>query len=341
MYMSANPVLNLNNDFQTALASKVAVLKQPGQFELQTRVLPPCAADEVTVRLQGCGVCASSLPVWEGRPWFEYPLTAGAPGHESWGEIVAMGVQVPLLQPELCIGQRVTCFGSSDFSEFNNFMVQEVVPLPAALDDKPFPGEAIGCAMNIFRRAQIQDGQTVAVIGAGFLGLLLVQLAVSAGARVFVLSRREYVRNLALQFGAEAAFDTDSWWRNAHRVVALTNGRGCDRVIEATGLQFALDAATEMMAVYGRLVIAGYHQDGLRELNLQKWNWRAIDVVNAHERDPRRYMKGIADGVAATVEGRIRPQDLLTHSFALEELDTAFQMMIDRPNGFIKGWIRL
>ena len=70
-------------------------------------------------------------------------------------------------------------------------------------------------------------------------------------------------------------------------------------------------------------------------------NWRAIDVVNAHERDPRRYIKGIADGVAATVEGRIRPQELLTHSFALEELDRAFQMMIDRPHGFIKGWVHL
>jgi hypothetical protein len=51
---------------------------------------------EVRVALEGCGVCGSNLPVWEGREWFTYPLQPGAPGHEGWGEVAAVGDGVPL-----------------------------------------------------------------------------------------------------------------------------------------------------------------------------------------------------------------------------------------------------
>jgi Threonine dehydrogenase and related Zn-dependent dehydrogenases len=323
------------------LTTQAAALVAPRQFQVGVQTLPPCAPDEVRIALEGCGVCASSLPVWEGRPWFEYPQGAGTPGHEGWGQLLAMGDQVPRLRPDLAIGQRVTCLGNQAFARHMNTAAVDVAVLPPALDQVPFPGEAIGCAMNIFQRADIQPGQSVAIIGAGFLGLLLVQLAAGVGARVLVMSRRESARQLAMQYGAQACFDTEDWWGNAHEIVQLTEGLGCERVIEVTGLQFALDTATEMIAEYGRLVIAGYHQDGLRQVNMQKWNWRAIDVVNAHERDHRRYMRGIKAGIAATAAGSIKPQELLTHCFSLDQLDDAFQMMVDRPDGFIKGWIKL
>src|SRR5690606_34692610 len=295
-----------------------------------------CGPDELLVHLEGCGVCASNLPVWEGREWFTYPLEAGAPGHEGWGRIVEVGENVEHLQA----GQRVACLGANAFAEYVAVSAQQVAVLPDSLETIPFPGEAIGCAMNIFHRADVSRDHTVAIIGAGFLGLLLVQLAVDAGARVFVFSRRASVRKLAEKYGAEATFDTANWLGNACRVREMTNG-GCDRVIEMTGLQFALDAGTEMIAEYGKLIIGGYHQDGPRQIDMQKWNWRAIDVINAHERDPRHYIRGIEAGIIAVETGRIRPQELLTHRFDIEQVNEAFQMMIDRPDGFIKGWIQL
>lgn len=315
---------------------EVAVLSAPRHFTTLTTSASPVAPNDVLIEVEGCGVCASSLSIWEGRPWFDYPISPGAPGHEGWGRILTTGSNVKHLQ----VGQRVAFLGHSAFAKLSQTSAHQVVPLPSELDDMPFPGEAIGCAMNIYRRADIQAGQTVAIIGAGFLGLLLVQLAIDAGAEVFVLTRRESARKRALDYGATATLDTEDWWGNAHKVVEFTQGKGCDRVIEVTGMQFAVDAATEMVAEYGKLVIAGYHQDGLRQVNLQKWNWRAIDVINAHERDPSRYIQGIEDGIEATLSGRIRPQELLTHVFPLAQLDQAFQMMIDRPDGFIKGWVQ-
>lgn len=333
MPMSANAVA-VDSDVNVC---EQAVLAGPKSFTTEQREYAAPAPDELLVRQQGCGVCASSLPVWEGRPWFEYPQAPGAPGHEGWGIIEAIGSEVNAFQ----VGQRVATLAQNAYSQRVCVKADQAVALPPELDDMPFPGEAIGCAMNIFRRADIQRGQTVAIIGAGFLGLLLTQLASAAGAQVYAMSRRASARDQAIKAGAIAAFDTEDWWGNAHKIVQLTDGKGCERVIEVTGMQFALDTATEMVGEYGKLVIAGFHQDGLRQVNMQTWNWRGIDVINAHERSMERCVQGMRDGVQATLEGRIRPAEVLTHSFSLDQLDQAFELMVQRPDDFIKGWIKL
>jgi threonine dehydrogenase-like Zn-dependent dehydrogenase len=151
------------------------------------------------------------------------------------------------------------------------------------------PGEPLGCAVNIFQRSEIRAGQTVAIVGIGFLGALLTQLATHADARVIAMSRRPF----SLEFAKQAAPRT--------RIAAgrpLEDPRegegaspaasGASASSSAPGLQWPLDLAGEMTAERGRLVIAGYHQDGMRQVNLQLWNWRGIDVINAHERDPQR-----------------------------------------------------
>src|SRR5690606_27255296 len=138
-----------------------------------------------------------------------------------------------------------------------------------------FPGEPLGCAMNIFERSDIRAGHSVAIVGLGFLGLLLTQLASTAGAYVVGLSRRDYALDLASHMGARhvVQMNHDS---NAQGVaLEIVGGRGYDRVIEAGGVQSTLDLASALTAEYGRLVIAGYHQDGLRQVNMQQWNWRA------------------------------------------------------------------
>ncbi len=316
---------------------QAARLESPQKIAVTEQQIPQPGRGEVRVRLEGCGVCASSLPLWEGRPWFQYPIEPGNPGHEGWGYVDAIGADVQGLH----LGQRVAVLSQHAFAQYDVAPAQSVVPLPAELDNQPFPGEAIGCAMNIFRRSDISEDQTVAIVGAGFLGLLLTQLAVSEGARVIVLSRRQSVLDQALASGAQAALSTEDFWGAVSAVRELTGQRGCERVIEVIGLQQGLDLASELVAEYGKLIIGGYHQDGLRQVNMQQWNWRAIDVINAHERDPSRYVLGIKEGIAAVLANRLRPQELLTHRFQLDELDRAFHMMQERPAGFIKGWVAL
>ena len=123
------------------------------------------------------------------------------------------------------------------------------------------------------------------------------------------------------------------------QVKQLTGENFCERVIEATGKQWPLDLAAELTGVRGRLVIAGYHQDGTRQVNMQLWNWRGIDVINAHERDPEEYLKGMCNAVQAVTDGRIDPQPLFTHVFDADDLQQAFELHHNNPEGFTKALI--
>lgn len=314
-------------------AMRAAVLAEPGQFKIAEVERPAPGPGEVRIRLEGCGVCASNLPAFEGRDWFNYPLPPGDLGHEGWGVVDACGPGVDNLKP----GTRVAALSFRAYAEYDTARADAVAPLPGALDARPFPGEAIGCAMNIFRRAQIEAGQTIAIIGAGFLGALLTRLATQAGARVIAISRAPFSLAQARAMGAAETLALDDHYRIIAEVERLSGGRWCERVIEATGKQWPLDLAGELTAFGGRLVIAGYHQDGPRSVNMQLWNWRGIDVINAHERDPAVAAAGLRAAVAAATSGTLDAQPLITHRFPLASIGAALEAARERPDGFTKA----
>jgi threonine dehydrogenase-like Zn-dependent dehydrogenase len=311
------------------------VIAAPGQASLRQLPVPDPGPGQVLLRMEGSGVCASSLPVWEGREWFQYPQEPGAPGHEGWGRIAAVGDGVTGLRA----GDRVAALTYRAHAEYDLADAKAVIKLPDALADRPVLGEPLGCATNIFQRSEIRAGQTVAIIGIGFLGALLTQLATHAGARVIALSRRACSLEFARAAGAQHTRLLDDHYRIIEDVKQLTDGRFCERVIECTGLQWPLDVAGELTGERGRLVIAGFHQDGLRQVNLQLWNWRGIDVVNAHERDPQAYVDGMQRAVALMVEGVLDPSSLYTHRLPLDRLGEALELTRTRPDGFMKALV--
>lgn len=314
-----------------------AVQTGPGQMEMAMVPIPEPAAGQVRIRLEGCGICASNLTPWEGPEWMTFPGEPGNLGHEGWGMVDAISDDVTGVQ----VGQRVAALSSRGYAEYDIADATAVVPLPHALDGVDFPGEPFGCAFNIFRRSDIRAGQTVAIVGIGFLGAILTRLATDAGARVIAVSRRAYSLEVARNHGAAEVIPMEDHHAIIEQVKTLTEGRFCDRVIEAVGKQWPLDLAGELVAERGKLIIAGYHQDGPRNVNMWLWNWRGIDVVNAHERDPKVYAQGIRDAIAAITEGRLDPKPLLTHRFPLSRLGEALDAARDRPDGFLKAVVTL
>jgi len=272
---------------------RAAALVGPGRVVVEERRAPEPGPGEVLVRIEGCGVCGSSLPLWEGRPWFDYPAEPGAPGHEVWGRAED--------------GRRVTGLSGNGFAELDLLREDELVVLPPELDGTPFPGEALGCAVNVVRRADVRTGQEVAVVGMGFLGTVVARLCELRGAHVTPVRREDE---------PEAEFE---------------------RVIEAAGTQAALDKASRLVATGGLLAIAGFHQDGPRTVDLQSWNWRGIDVVNAHERDPRRSLAGMREAVRLAASGELDVSALITHTFGLDEVERAFAAASRRGPGFLKA----
>jgi len=313
---------------------RVATIVAPGCVELQQHPLPHPGHGQVRVALHGCGVCASNIPVWEGRPWFQYPLQPGTPGHEGWGTVDAVGQGVDSLAP----GDRVAMLSYHAFASHDLAAADAVVKLPPNIDG-PFPGEPLGCAMNVFERGDVSPEHTVCIVGVGFLGALLIQLARHRGARVIAVARRPRACQLAENCGADHAVRLQNVADAAQQIRALTHERGCDRVFEVTGHQEPLDLAGQLVCVRGKLIIAGYHQDGLRQVNLQQWNWNGIDVINAHERAPERYVHGIVQAAEAVSQGYLSPQALFTHRYPLEHLAEALDIARRRPDGFVKAFV--
>lgn len=314
---------------------RAAIIDKPGSIKYVEMPVPEPKEGELLVKMEGSGLCASNIPLWEGREWFNYPLEPGAPGHEGWGIIEKKGAGVEHFK----IGDTVTLLQSNVFAEYVTIPASSCVVIPHELQGIPFPGEPFGCLMNITKRADIKKGQTVAVIGLGFLGLGLVKLAKEKGAHVLALSRRQYSLDIAAG-DADLCLKMDDHYSILNAIEKFTKGKGCDRVIECTGKQWPIDLAGEIINNYGKLIIAGYHQDGLRKVNMQQWNWKAIDVINAHERDPEKYIEGIKSAINAVKIGRLKPWELLTHQFEFDELADALELLSECPEGFIKGYIK-
>jgi threonine dehydrogenase-like Zn-dependent dehydrogenase len=268
---------------------KACVVTGPRSAAVVEARVPEPGPEEVRIRVEGCGVCGSSLPLWQGREWFSYPLEPGAPGHEVWGR--------------LDDGRRVAALSYHGFAEWDLAREDEVVELPPELDSMPFPGEALACALNVARRCAVEPGARVAVVGMGFLGTAVARL----------LGDVTEVRRAT---EVEGEFDV---------------------VVEAAGTQEALDTASRLVAQGGRLVVAGFHQDGPRTVDMQSWNWRGIDVVNAHERDPQVVVEGMREAVRLAATGELDVASLVTDSFSLEEIDAAFDAATHRGPGFLKA----
>src|SRR5919197_2732980 len=87
----------------------------PRQFTIEELPEPEPGRSQVRIHIEGCGVCGSNLAAWQGREWFEYPQPPGAPGHEGWGTVDAVGRDVR----DLAVGQRVAPLSFRAYAEYD------------------------------------------------------------------------------------------------------------------------------------------------------------------------------------------------------------------------------
>jgi threonine dehydrogenase-like Zn-dependent dehydrogenase len=289
---------------------------------------PLPGAGEVLVRIRACGLCASDLNAWRGVPGIEYPLPPGAPGHETWGDVVALGADVAGLET----GQAVTGLMWNGFAEFGVAVAANLLAVPGRFGQSSLLGEPLACAMNVVRRSGLRAGDRLAIVGFGYLAGLIVQLLPDGVSNWVAISRREDSLALALRLGAAAA--------HTYAEIPSELWDSFDVTIEAAGVQQSLDYATWLTAYGGRLVVAGYHADGPRTVNMQSWNWKGIDVINAHERQPSVYIDALRQALDRLAShSSVDPSALVTHTFALDEAPRAFAMAEARPPGFVKGLV--
>src|SRR5262245_40306420 len=122
---------------------RAAILLGGSKSRVDRVPIPPLGSTDVLVRLEGTGVCASNVPVWEGRDWFHYPAEPGAPGHEGWGVVECVGDGVTATAP----GRRVALLSSRSYAQYDVTDQGSIVELPHELDDVDVPGEPLACAV--------------------------------------------------------------------------------------------------------------------------------------------------------------------------------------------------
>lgn len=302
-------------------------LAGPRQSILTVAVVPRCDYGQILVKVRHNGVCASDLLIWQTGPADN--SSSIYLGHEAVGEVVAIGPRVTACR----VGDTITGRIDQSFAEYALAADTDVVVVPPQLPAGLTLGEPLGCVVDGLLRTPIEIADTVAVVGAGFMGLCALQvLSQCCTSRLIAIDPRPDARASAARHGANDAVTPEE----THTLTRSSSG--FDVVIEASGTEAGLTLATGLVRQHGSLAILGYHQRP-RTVDMQTWNYKAIDVINAHVRDPHRLRHSTQRALDLVAAGRINPASLITHRYPLADIDRAFADLERKPTGFIKAVI--
>ena len=314
---------------------KTVKLVEPRRFELFDLPIPPFGPDQVLIKVRYCGVCATEIHFW---------LHAGDKnkiyGHEVVGDVVAVGSAVTQVKP----GMRVTGMIYEGFAEYTVADAAKLVIIPDAVDDLSAFGEPLSCLISAVDRMPIQLGDHVAIVGAGYMGLgLLKFIKIKGAGKITVIDIRDESLDLARRLGADEVFHPDQVPERYK--VEHWNDRmyldGIPVVAEVTGTEPGLDLAGRMVSLHGHLNIVGYHgsNGGIRQVHMDLWNWKALNICNGHERRDAVHLAAQRGAMALLANGKLTTRELITHVYHLDQINQAFAAQIEKPSGFIKAVI--
>jgi threonine dehydrogenase-like Zn-dependent dehydrogenase len=320
---------------------RAAVLTGPRAFRLEVVCDPTLGGGEVLVRVAAAGVCGTDYRIWTGERRVQYPLI---PGHEFIGDVVAVGPGVTRVAPgdrvavepnwgcgacdlcregsgNLCLARTAVGIDrDGGFAELAALPERACWPAPAGLEpDVLLFAEPLAVVLRAVNRAAPRPGETAAVVGAGTLGLLALQLLRARGCRVLVVARSDRRLGLARELGAEStASGAGPGVADAARRLA---GRdGVDLVVETAGTADAVELCLGQVGLVrpgGRIVLTGLPHDVARI----EFFWvvrREIDI-----RGSMIYRDEFGEAVATLARGDVRVGPLLTHRFPLAAIDAA------------------
>lgn len=331
---------------------QVARLHGPKDIRIASEAPPPAPGrGEVLLNIGAVGLCGSDLHMYEtGRIGYTEIAKPFILGHEFMGEVTALGPEaldgahqplqvgqrvavepaVPCWRCELCEhGHPNLCphhhfYGL--FPEDGALREQMVVsarncfPMPDSLSDDAGPLlETLGVAIHAIDLSKIRIGSTVAVIGAGPVGLLIARLAALAGAaQIFAFDKLDWRLQKACDWGATAAFNVDR--RDpVQAVMDQTRGRGVDVAIEAAWADHSVQQAADMARYGGRLTLVGIPPDDQLRLKHSAARRKGLTIIMS-----RRMKHTYPRAIALATSGKVNLQELVSHRFALDETAQAY-----------------
>lgn len=278
-----------------------------------------------------CGICTSELDMFEGSTNVPLPRFAG---HEVSGIVESVGEGVT----RLAVGDRVALYAEGKgFSEYSVVPAEWAVKLHHNVPFDLALGEPIACAVNGVRKADPQLGDSVCIVGCGFMGLLMLQLfKVQGASSIVAVDTRPSILEVARKLGATHCLNPKESDVRAE-IMQITDGKGVDIGVEGAGIQETLDLTTQLVRMEGKLEVFGFHQGAKRLVDWGFWNWMAFEIVNGHTRTQRKYVEAMGIGLDLVASGQLDMETLVTHRFPIDEINHGFEMAAGKSDGFIKG----
>lgn len=316
-----------------------AVLHGPRDLRVEPARDPDIGPDDVLVRVTVAGLCGTDYRIWTGDRAVAYPRILG---HELVGTVAAVGPDVTRVRPgqrvvvepnyscgrcPLCReGNRNLCLARTavgidvdgGFAELVRLPSRCCWPVPPGLaDDDVLLTEPLAVVTRAVARAGVRSGEAAAVVGAGTLGLLALQVLVARGARVLVVARTD--RRLALARGLGAA-DARTVGAGALEDLArrFSGREGVDVVIETAGTADAVEHALALVRPAGRVVLTGlpHAPTPVRFFSVVR---REITLTGS-----MIYRDEFGEALDLIATGAVRPAPLVTHRFPLAAIADAF-----------------
>ena len=284
---------------------------------------------EVQVEVAACGICSWDLQTFKAGADSPY---AAPPGHEGVGYVSKLGDGVHGIE----IGQRVAGGG---FGRLRNLPANRVYKIPESpLLDQHWIVEPVSCVVTGMDHCHLKVGERLAMVGCGFMGLMMIQGLAGAGAdQLIALDIDDRRLQLALEMGATEAHNTQS--EGFADVLADLRQRGIDTVVDTSGSQGGLDVATDIVRRAGRINLFGWIKGAQATFNPSTWHGKAISVVNsspaAQLRDP------FPPAIRLIDKGVIDLKPLVTHVVDIDDYPT-FMAGVTRGevDGYIKGVVQ-
>ncbi len=314
---------------------KAAILEAPGRFVIADKPVPEVANDGILVKTEVCGVCTSEVDFFEGKnKSFQYPRFIG---HEVSGIVEEVGSRVSDFSP----GDRVAVYSErAGYAEYTSVPAKWAVKLADETRFEHALGEPIACSVNGVRKASPELNDSVALVGCGFMSLIMLQVFKARGAGLCIaIDRRRSVLDLAEKLGATHTILAEDPEAVVEEVKSFTGGKGVDIGVESAGIQATLDLTSKLVRMEGKLEVFGFHQGGIREVDWAYWNWMAFQIVNGHTRTQDIYVEGMRIGIGMIENGTLDMEPLVTHRYSLDDINTGFEDASAKREGFIKGVI--
>ncbi len=334
---------------------KAAVLHGVGDIRYQEVPKPEIAENEVLLEVKACGVCGTDIHFLHGEWTVDMPLI---PGHEFSGEIVETGDQVTTIStgarvsvdPNVVCGvckncrrternylcSNISAIGvdvNGAFAEYVKAPEEVVYRIPDHVDFQVGAmSEPVGCAIRGFDNTKTTLGDTVVIIGAGPMGLILEQLALMQGAaKVIIIEIVEGRRKMAEELGATRTINPKE--EDVSKVVfEETAGNGPEVVFEAVGSSQTIEMALDIVGRGGRVNIFGVAPES-DVINVKPFMLYEKELeVSASYRDPFTFDRAIQ----LLANGRLDVKSLITHRFPLDRIEEAFHTFQENKEEAVK-----